>query len=288
MQNNQSHGEYPMAGFAELGAGDAPCQLREDLKRAEHLKDDFLAMLAHELRNPLAPILSALQILELSEQHSAGAIRARGILKRQVQQMVRLIDDLTAVSRNSHQPFESPCKTVPLPGKLERSLAAELLVERSAEQPAPDCPDTPVVYTDAAGDRPLRVLVVDDNADAAEALATLLDMMGHEVHIRQDGGEAVVASASLKPDVILLDIGLPVLSGYEAAPRIREQAGGENIFLIALTGYGQTEDKRRSIEAGFAHHLVKPVAPAHLEQLMLSARRHRDDRRAVPCTGGRS
>lgn len=280
-------------------------RLLEELRDAERLKDESLARLAHELRNPLAAVLSALQILELSEHRSSEAVRARGILKRQVQQMVRLIDDLLPASRMGGRVLvvqrEPALATSAGPGigALAGSFTGSPLTESATELIDPfaqansgavaeaalaeGCADgraTEPVADGAdladANARPLRILVVDDNADAAEALGTLLDMMGHEVHIRQDGGEAIAASASLKPDVVLLDIGLPVLSGHEAAPRIREQPGGEQIFLVALTGYGQTEDKRRSFDSGFAHHLVKPVAPAALEQLMLDARRHRD------------
>ena len=88
---------------------------------------------------------------------------------------------------------------------------------------------------------------------------TLLKLSGHEVHTANDGLEAVEASATLRPDVILLDIGLPRLDGYEAARRIREQRRGEGLKLVALTGWGQEEDRRRSEEAGFDAHLVKPV-----------------------------
>ena len=113
-----------------------------------------------------------------------------------------------------------------------------------------------------------RILVVDDNRDAADSLAMLLRMMGNEVHTAHDGLEAVGAAAAFQPDVVLLDIGLPKLNGYEAARRIREQAGGSDMVLIALTGWGQEEDRRRSKEAGFDHHLTKPVEFAALQKLL--------------------
>jgi CheY-like chemotaxis protein len=106
---------------------------------------------------------------------------------------------------------------------------------------------------------PRRILVVDDNQDSAESLAMLLRLTGHEVHIAQDGLEAIEAAATLQPHVILLDIGLPRLNGYEAARRIREQQGHQGLTLVALTGWGQQEDRRRSQEAGFDAHLIKPV-----------------------------
>ena len=104
-----------------------------------------------------------------------------------------------------------------------------------------------------------RILVVDDNQDSAESLTILLKLAGHETHTAYDGLEAVEAAATFRPDVILLDIGLPKLNGYEVARKIREQPWGKNMVLVALTGWGQEEDRRRSQEAGFNHHLTKPV-----------------------------
>ncbi len=118
----------------------------------------------------------------------------------------------------------------------------------------------------------LRILIVDDNEDAAEALSTFLKMMGHEVDVCHDGAQALAAWTVSRPDMILLDIGLPTMDGYEVARRIVERAGEARPFLVALTGYGQSEDRQRSREAGFAHHLVKPIAPLMLEQLLARAR----------------
>ena len=116
---------------------------------------------------------------------------------------------------------------------------------------------------------PLRILIVDDNHDSAEMLATLLQFTGHETFVAHDGLAAVEAAANLDPDVILLDIGLPVLNGYEAARRIREQQSQQRRpLLVALTGWGQDEDRRRSAEAGFDAHLVKPVDDAVLGKLL--------------------
>ncbi len=113
-----------------------------------------------------------------------------------------------------------------------------------------------------------RILVVDDNVDSASSLAMMLQMMGHEVRTAHDGLEGVEAGAAFRPDLILLDIGMPKLNGYDACRRIREQPWGENVGIVALTGWGQDEDKRRSQEAGFNGHLVKPVEPAALEKLL--------------------
>jgi len=112
--------------------------------------------------------------------------------------------------------------------------------------------------------KPRRILVVDDNCDAATSLATMLRMMGHETHTAYDGASALAEAARKRPEVVLLDIGMPGMSGYEVATRIRSSAWGEHMSLIALTGWGQEEDRRRSQEAGFDRHLVKPVHPEML------------------------
>ena len=113
-----------------------------------------------------------------------------------------------------------------------------------------------------------RILVVDDNRDAADSLGMLLRMMGNEVQTAYDGLDAVGAAAAFQPDMVLLDIGLPKLSGYEVACRIRGQDGGANVLLVALTGWGQEEDLRRSKQAGFDHHMTKPVDFNALKKLL--------------------
>jgi len=110
--------------------------------------------------------------------------------------------------------------------------------------------------------------VVDDNRDAADSLATMLRMMGNDVRTAYDGLEAVQAAATFRPDVLLLDIGLPRMNGYEAARHIREQPWGRSMALIALTGWGQEEDRRRALDAGCDHHLTKPADPAALQKLL--------------------
>ena len=103
-----------------------------------------------------------------------------------------------------------------------------------------------------------RVLVVDDNADAAESLAMLLEVNGDSVRVAYDGEEALEAEGDFRPDVVLLDIGMPKLSGYDVAKRIREVRGAQ-VLIVAITGWGQEEDRRRAREAGFDHHFTKPV-----------------------------
>ena len=118
-----------------------------------------------------------------------------------------------------------------------------------------------------------RILVVDDNHDSALSLAMMLSIMGHETRTAHDGESAVETAEKFLPEVILLDIGLPKLNGYEVAQRIREQAWGASMFLIAVTGWGQDEDRQRSSEVGLNVHMVKPVEPAALERLLAELRR---------------
>jgi PAS domain S-box-containing protein len=125
--------------------------------------------------------------------------------------------------------------------------------------------------TDASLSRRLRILVVDDNADAAESLAMLLQMSGHETYLAHDGAEAFALAEQMRPEVVLLDIGLPKMSGHDVAQRIRSESWGQNIVLVALTGWGQQQDRRRSQEAGFDHHLVKPVDVDTLMRVLSTA-----------------
>ncbi|MFO1065990.1 MAG: ATP-binding protein [Pirellulales bacterium] len=113
-----------------------------------------------------------------------------------------------------------------------------------------------------------QILVVDDNRDAAVSLALMMRMLGHETRTAHDGLEALDQAAEFRPDVVLLDIGMPRLNGYDTARRMRETEWGRSCFLIALTGWGQEEDRRRSREAGFDAHLIKPVDPAALESML--------------------
>jgi CheY-like chemotaxis protein len=117
-----------------------------------------------------------------------------------------------------------------------------------------------------------RVLVVDDNVDAAESLALLLRMEGHDVRVAHDGPAALVAVEADPPDLVFLDIGMPVMNGYDVARRLRQRPGLEHLVLVAVTGWGQEEDRRRSQEAGFDHHLVKPAEPEALRQLLAQPR----------------
>jgi CheY-like chemotaxis protein len=119
---------------------------------------------------------------------------------------------------------------------------------------------------------PKRVLVVDDNKDAAESMSMLLELWGHEVRRAYDGPSALASARRWQPEAVFLDIGLPGMDGYEVAERLRELPKGEDTVLIAITGYGQEDDRRRSQRAGIDHHLVKPVAPEGLRSLLESVR----------------
>jgi signal transduction histidine kinase/CheY-like chemotaxis protein len=377
-------------------AEDENARLYARLQEHDRRKDEFLATLAHELRNPLAPIRNAVHILASEGPPDPALQWARDVIDRQVRQMARLVDDLLDLSRVStgklelrkapidlrevlhaaaetsrpvieacghefivHLPQEPVCLDADLTRlaqvvsnllnnaakyterggrvwltaerqgsdavvtvrdtgvgihadmlprvfdmftQVERSLdrsrgglgigltLVKRLVEMhggsvTAHSDGPDRGSTftvrlPVVLgaaprADRDAEPPvavssLRLLVVDDNADAAASLAMLLRLMGNDVRTAHDGLEAVALAEEFRPDVALLDIGLPRLNGYEAAREIRRRPWGGTMVLIAATGWGQEADRQRSKEAGFDHHLVKPVDPAALTRLLAS------------------
>jgi two-component system CheB/CheR fusion protein len=367
---------------------------------ANERRNQFLAMLGHELRNPLAAIQSSLAVMRKSEGDGATTAAAHEVVERQVAQLGRLVDDLLDADRvtrgrlniqtgpvllsaalidavNAVRPRMDLCDQTlkvsmpreaitlnadatrlgqilgnlldnaskftgksgtitleaslePQPGgpasvhirvrdtgiglapehltkifdlftqvdtSLERSVSGlgiglplvKALVEKHGGQvtvssaglghgseftvtlPASgDVMTTASAATDDARpiSEPLRVLIVDDNKDAAEMLVTLLQLSGHDVHAVHDGEAAVAAAASVEPDVILLDIGLPKLNGYEAAKRIRAQQGHRKMVIVALTGWGQDADRRRSADSGFDAHWVKPVDDQKLDRFL--------------------
>jgi signal transduction histidine kinase/CheY-like chemotaxis protein len=368
----------------------------EEVREASRRKSEFLAMLAHELRNPLAPIRNGLQILRLAGNNSVAAAEARSMMERQFGQMVRLIDDLLDLSRITKGKIELRKQELDLAGAVRDAVeTSRPLIEAAGHQLTVTLPPGPVYvngdrtrlaqvfanllnnsakYTPQGGrisliverhgsdgvvkvkdngvgisadmlpkifemftqvDRSMeraqgglgiglslvrglvemhggrvevhseglgkgsefivrlsvllapgrdhpqgdedrlarcssayRILVVDDNKDSAISLAMMLKIMGHETRTVHDGLEAVEAATAFRPEVVLLDLGLPKLSGYEVCRRIREQPWGEAIVLIAQTGWGQEEDKCRSKEAGFNFHMVKPIDPDDLEKLL--------------------
>jgi signal transduction histidine kinase len=366
-------------------------QQASQLAAADRRKDEFLAMLAHELRNPLAPIRTATDILLLKGSNLPVLRRARELIDRQVAHMTRLLDDLLDVSRITggkiriaKEPLDvaeaiaqavetvrpvidekrhrlhvaMPNKPVRLeadptrlvqvlanllnnaakytePGGdiwIEGDLAGDEVVVRVRDTGIGIAPDMlphvfdlfaqadrtldrsqgglgigltlvhklvemhggsvfarstglghgsefavhlPVLRAAATAESqlpecmpissPARVLVVDDSADVAEAISMLLGMLGHEVYVANSGQEAIDAVRTLRPDVVLLDIGLPGMDGYQVARCLREQPDANGLYLIAVSGYGQEEDLARSKAAGFDHHLVKPVGADALQ-----------------------
>jgi CheY-like chemotaxis protein len=115
-----------------------------------------------------------------------------------------------------------------------------------------------------------RILVADDNRDGAETMGMLLEIAGHEVRLADSGMSAIETAKDFEPHVVILDIGMPDIDGYEVARRIRRETWGASMLLIAVTGWGHAEDKRRALDAGFDHHMTKPVDPDALERLIVA------------------
>ncbi len=369
------------------------------LEEADRRKDVFLATLAHELRNPLAPIRNALHLLAAPDVTEQRRTQSRAMIQRQVDHMVRLVDDLLDVSRISSGKIALRVEPLDLDDVLARAvetceplvaargirlvlsqgapavrvngdvtrlvqvlcnvlhnavkyshaggeveigvqvegedvvvsvrddgigIPAEMLprvfdlftqargtglgaegglgiglalARRLAEMhggsleahsagagrgstfvlrlPLPVDPDrkaTPSARAEIVSSRALRILVADDNEDAADSLTMVLEGAGHSVTTVYDGHAAIESAEGIRPDVIVLDIGMPKLDGYETARRIRKTAWGADVFLVALTGWGQAADRRQAADAGFDVHLTKPVEPAHLAAVLAKGR----------------
>jgi PAS domain S-box-containing protein len=370
------------------------------LREADQRKDEFLAMLAHELRNPLAPIRNAVQVLKLAGPSNANQQWAREVIERQVQHLTRLVDDLLDVSRFTQGKVQIACEPLDLATIIHRAVeASRPLIDARHHQLSVALPPEPVrlegdltrlvqvvgnllnnaaKYTDEGGSihleaaregaeavirvrdngmglpadllphvfdlftqadrsldrsqgglgigltlvrqlirlhggrvearsegpgrgsefivripaqaapaadaresteadaRPaapgLKILLVEDSVDSAEMMAFILQLGGHQVRIAHDGPAALEAARAFLPEVVLCDIGLPGMNGYEVAARLREQPAFQRTPLIALTGYGQDDARSRSREAGFDVHLVKPVEPDALEALLETLR----------------
>lgn len=375
------------AAASLVSAGLAAAALHDDVQSQDddERTNEFLAMLAHELRNPLAPIRSAAELLAYVDSNPMSLPHARAIIQRQLAQLVRLVDDLLDVSRISRGTLElkrapldlrsaiasavesvrplidgsrhqlrvqMPGTALPLDGdqaRLTQALAnlltnaaqytnpgghidvgvdangrearihiaddgigidpeflprafemftqgeqrsgeprrglgiglavARRLIELhggtiTAASPGRNRGSEFIVTLPLSGTRPKarrpsgngaqlprrRILVADDNADAASAMAEILGVIGHDVRTAVDGLEAIEVAERFRPDLILLDIGMPRVDGYEACRRIRQRAWGRHVPIYAVTGWGQPSDRRRTREAGFTAHLVKPVS----------------------------
>jgi PAS domain S-box-containing protein len=388
------------------------------LRDADRRKDEFLAILAHELRNPLAPIRNSLHILRLTTHSDPTAERVSELMERQVNHMVRLVDDLLEVSRITRGKIELRTEPVELAGVVRAAVeTSRALIEAAGHALQLDLPAEPLTvhgdpvrltqvfsnllnnaakYTDEGGmirltmrrhgssvgisvrdngngipaemlprvfdlftqgDRsqgraqgglgigltlvkmlvemhggaveafsagadlgsefvvhlplverdaevmgvnepvaptnmlpPRRILVVDDNQDSASSLGMLLKLLGADVHVVYNGPDALEAVVSYKPDVVLLDIGMPGMDGHEVARRIRRMPRGRELTLIALTGWGQDKDRKNSEIAGFDYHLIKPADVSALETLLgsLESRPANHRNRQVAPGGARS
>ena len=371
---------------------------QRELREADERKNEFLALLAHELRNPLGPIRHAVNILRARTPSPEELQWATNIIGRQTEHMTRLVDDLLDVSRISRGTIELRRERVDIAGILNAAVeASSALIQRARHQLKVSPPRQPLLvegdptrltqivtnlldnaakYTDPGGrislsaeregedavirvrdsgigiapdvlprifdmftqagmsmertqgglgvglslverlvklhggqvsaysggpgqgsmftirlpaleahhhalperphvqvnsDQHCRILVVDDNEDSVDSLATLLRMLGHEVMTAEDGERALQVADEFRPDVAILDIGLPKVSGYDLAKRIRERSWARGIVLVALTGWGQEQHRRRSAESGFNHHLTKPVEFETLQQILAAA-----------------
>jgi PAS domain S-box-containing protein len=248
-------------------------QLEAELREADRRKDAFLATLAHELRNPLAPIRNALEILKQVDGNVVALDQCRSVMERQLGQMVRLVDDLLDVSRISRDKLELHKERVELAAVVHSAVeTSRPVIEAMGHQLTVSLPKEPVLL-DADPTRLAQVFLnllnnASKYSERGGQIWLTVQPQGHEVRTAYDGEETVAAAMTLRPEVILLDIGMPKLNGYDCARRIREQPWGKNAVLIALTGWGQEADKRHSREVGFHHHIVTPVDPAALQRLL--------------------
>ena len=216
-------------------------RLAAEVERAAHGRDQLLAVLAHELRNPLAPMRNAIEILRLLPADSPRRRDAIDVIDRQVARITELVQELVDASAIARPP-----------GDVRRGEANHPF----APSPSPH------------GGTRRRILVVDDNRDAADSLGQMLRLRYDEVQVVYDGETALTAASRRLPEVVLLDLGMPRMNGYDVARRMRGLPGGEDLLIVATTGWAQTADRQRSRDAGFDHHLVKPVEPLELFALL--------------------
>ena len=219
---DQAYRAFLHSAAVHVGAGIEEARAFEE---ADRRKNEFLAILSQELRGPLAPLGTMVEVLRRSPGDGDVVRQAHGTIERQFSQLVRVVDELL------HRETGEAARPAPSP-------------EKGVAKPLPP---------------PRRILIVDDDSDSRTALSMLLTLAGNETHTAQDGLEAVKAAELLQPEVVLMDLGMPKLSGVEAVRRIRAQSWGKDMLIVALTGRGQDADKRTSKDAGFDAHMVKPV-----------------------------
>jgi CheY-like chemotaxis protein len=229
---------------------------------------EFLAALGHDLRNPLAAMTAAVELMKLR----GGGILQRECaqIERQAGQLVRLVDDLLEAARLTHGRIVLRRKVTATASAVTRAIESPGRTIRfpSAIAPMPAEPQESGDLQHRHQMQPQRLLVIDDNRDTAETLREVLQAYGYTTQVAFDGPSGLEAAKSFRPDVALVDIGLPSMDGYEVARCIRRLPELCAIRLIAVTGYGQASDRRRSALAGFERHLVKPVDLEELRRLI--------------------
>jgi CheY-like chemotaxis protein len=156
---------------------------------------------------------------------------------------------------------------------LGKGSTFTLRLPRAARHDLPAASHAPAPASDAAAQGARRVLIVDDNLDAAETLAMMLELLGQQTRQAHDGNGALSAAREFKPELVFMDIGLPGLSGHEVVTRMRKELGMTDAYIVALSGYGTEEDRRKSFYAGFDSHLVKPLDPGALPGILAAASR---------------
>ncbi len=201
-------------------------------------EQESLAALTHDLRNSLASIVSALHILRLQRYPNAVAEQAGKTLERQAEHLTLLVDHLSELAG--------------VPKPRQRSAVHEWQRETKPPEEV----------------QSRRILVIDDNRDAADSTGTLLVLWGHEVRVAYDGPSAVTIACDYRPNVCLLDLGMPKMDGYQVAAALRGEPALAGMRLVAMTGYDGEADQQRSREAGFDAHLVKPVEIAALQEVL--------------------
>jgi PAS domain S-box-containing protein len=267
------------------------------LREASRAKDEFLAMLGPELRNSLSPIVTALQLMRM--RGDTGTEREQAIIQRQVQHLVRLVDDLLDIAKITRTVSRSEgglgiglalvkslvhlhCGTVCAfsegPGHGS-SVVIRLPIAAADAQPRVPLGMRSVSEDSSMSPGDFRILLVDDDVDAVDTLAHLLRSGGYDVRMAHDPAAAFECVQRFVPDLAIFDIGLPVMDGYELLEQLRKRAALDACCFVALTGYGQDTDRNRSRAAGFHKHLVKPIDPAFLLNLVRAkaAQRQRQD-----------